>query len=454
MLDSTLATLLNEDRHDGFFVKNIENVQGDERDAIFLSIGYGKWEDGKARMLFGPINRTGGGRRLNVAITRAREHVTVVSSLLPEEIRLADTASEGAHLLQAYLSYARSSAQAAISDHTDSDDIFVESVAYALEAQGHKIQRQVGLSDYRVDLAVCDPKDPDRFLLGIECDSDNYKSGETVRAREWLRADVLKNLGWRLYRLWSADWIRDPAKALENIERAIAGDEIVEASVLVQDNSDSAVQQEEEPLAVQDTPSADKVADAGGLLPGLSYFTYADNLTFPGGTEALYGNPIACAEFVYALTRAEGPIAVSMIATRLCRAAGLTRTGRQIQRITEQAISLLTAANRVEVKGTFIWLEDMKEPPARVPYPGREPRAIDQIAPEELERIVYIVLRNGIGMRLEELVTETARVLGYGATGSAIREYIASAISRLEYDNQIHNFNGQLRTFEIDKTPS
>lgn len=451
MLDSTLASLLNEDKPDGFFVKNIENVQGDERDAIFLSIGYGKWEDGRARMLFGPINRDGGGRRLNVAVTRAREHVTVISSLLPEEIRLADTASEGARLLQAYLSYARSASLAGVKSSTETDDSLVEAVAQALEARGHSIQRQVGLSEYHVDLAVRDPENPERFVLGIECDSENYTSGETVRAREWLRADVLKSLGWRLHRLWSADWIRDPAKALESLERAIAHTDAEEP--LMPPVEEEEASPHSEPESHEEEPPTAASAAVGGPLPGLSYFSAAQNLTLPGGTDTLYGeyqhNAIARAEFVYSLVRAEGPVSIPTVAVRLCRAAGLSRAGKQIQRIADASIALLSNAGKVEEKGGFLWLEGMEDPPARIPAPGAEPRPIEQIAPEELEKIVYAVLRNGIGMRLEELTTETARVLGYGTTGSAIRERIEAAIGSLEYDNQIHNFNGQLRTFEV-----
>ena len=353
-------------------------------------------------------------------------------------------------MLKEYLVYSRNGSVFNAAILTDQNDELVEAVAQALEARGHSIQCQVGLSGYHIDIGVRDPENPDCFLLGIECDSENYTSGETVRAREWLRADVLKSLGWRLHRLWSADWIRDPAKALEGLERAIAHTDAEEPTMPPAEEEEASP--DSEPESHEEEPPTAASAAVGGPLPGLSYFSAAQNLALPGGTDALYGeyqhNAIARAEFVYSLVRAEGPVAIPTVAVRLCRAAGLSRAGKQIQRIADDSIALLSNAGKVEEKGGFLWLEGMEDPPARIPAPGAEPRPIEQIAPEELEKIVYAVLRNGIGMRLEELIAETARVLGYGTTGSAIRERIEAAISSLEYDNQIHNFNGQLRTFE------
>jgi very-short-patch-repair endonuclease len=448
--DSTLAALLNEDRIDGFFIKNIENVQGDERDVIFLSIGYGRWADGKIRMLLGPLNRQGGERRLNVAITRAKQGLTVVSSLLPEDI--TDTASDGPRLLREYLSFARSATGAAIAGtDTAVPDTLVEAVAVALEARGHQVRRSVGLSDYRVDLAIIDPLNPEAFLLGIECDSENYLSGETARAREWLRGSVLKSLGWQLHRVWSSDWTQNREAVLQEIEQAI-----VIAKTGETPPSDLASETPSEPANESPAKTEEGLPEpplkSNGLLPGLSYYEDTSALILPGNRETLYGetkeDTLARAEFVHKIVQTEAPAHTDIIALRLCRAAGLLKIGPRIKRIADDTIEFLIEAQRIEKRNDFLWVKGVEQVIPRIPAPGSEPRLIEHISREEIGEVAYVVLKNAIGMRIEEAVNETARTLGYERTGPAIKEQIENAISQLEYETRIHNFHGQLRPLE------
>ncbi len=191
----------DENAPEPFFIKNLEMVQGDERDVIFFSVGYGKDEAGKVLMNFGPLNQEGGERRLNVAITRARFNVKLVSSIMPEDIDLTRTQSLGAQRLRDYMFYARDGVQtsgrnAASRERTlQSESPFEESVYQALTAQGLTLHRQVGVSNYRIDLAVVDPQQPGRYLLGIECDGAMYHSAPTARERDRLRQQMLEQLG-------------------------------------------------------------------------------------------------------------------------------------------------------------------------------------------------------------------------------------------------------------------
>lgn len=197
------------------FVKNLENVQGDERDVILFSICYGPDEAGRVSMNFGPLNRNGGERRLNVAITRAKEEVVVFSSLRSDHIDLTRTQAKGVRDLKYFLEYAERGPRAlavpvgAAPPAKESD--FEEFLFNRLRAYGFEVQRHVGCSDYRIDLAVVDPKAPDRYVLGIECDGPTYKNAATARDRDKLRQSVLEGLGWKLVRLWSTDWWHDPA---------------------------------------------------------------------------------------------------------------------------------------------------------------------------------------------------------------------------------------------------
>jgi very-short-patch-repair endonuclease len=210
----------DEHRSDAFFVKNLESVQGDERDVIILSVGYGKDASGRLYQHFGPINGAGGERRLNVAITRARHHVMVVSSIRAEELEAAGGRGSGARLLRAYLAYAErgpevlslpNGAQHLVEDNQgiSFESPFEEQVYQALEAQGLRLATQVGCSGYRIDLAVHDPNRPDRYLLGVECDGATYHASPTARDRDRLRQRHLERLGWQIHRIWSRDWVRD-----------------------------------------------------------------------------------------------------------------------------------------------------------------------------------------------------------------------------------------------------
>jgi len=216
-----------EDRDDPFFVKNLENVQGDERDVILLSVGYGPDETGKVAMRFGPLNREGGERRLNVAVTRARHAMTVVASMGAGDVDLTRTNSAGAKLLKAFLDYAARGPAALAEAVTEAgergaESPFEQAVGDELERRGLTVHRQVGCGGYRIDLAVADPARGGKYVLGIECDGATYHSAATARDRDRLRQSVLEGLGWRLVRIWSAEWVRDREKQVQRVLAAIA----------------------------------------------------------------------------------------------------------------------------------------------------------------------------------------------------------------------------------------
>lgn len=217
-----LEQFFSTDKPDPFFVKNLENVQGDERDVIFLGVGYAKNDAGTLSHNFGPLNRQGGERRLNVAITRAREALTIFTSIRADDIDLSRTQARGAKLLRAYLDFAErgtvalASAETEDSEH-DFDSDFEAEVARALTDHGLDVHRQIGCSGFRIDLALVDPAHPGRYVLGVECDGATYHSSATARDRDRLRQDILESLGWKICRVWSTDWIRDPRRQIQKV---------------------------------------------------------------------------------------------------------------------------------------------------------------------------------------------------------------------------------------------
>jgi very-short-patch-repair endonuclease len=196
-----------------FFIKPLEQVQGDERDVILLSFVYGRDSEGKLTQGFGPFNKKIqeiGRRRLNVAITRAKYKLVLVASIQAGDLQ-ADNNPE-VKLIQDFFIYAASGdpkLQSGFDISPNSDLALEEDIYLALTQRGYSVQRRVGCSAYRIDLAVRDNQQPEEFLLGIECDGRKYSRLPTARDRDRLRQEVLKKLGWRIYRIWSREWNRD-----------------------------------------------------------------------------------------------------------------------------------------------------------------------------------------------------------------------------------------------------
>lgn len=221
-----LETFWDEECAEPFFVKNLENVQGDERDIMVFSVGYGKDEKGGMTMNFGPLNQEGGARRLNVAITRARRCIKVVSSIRSEDILVTPTTPLGVSLLRDYLDYAQAKGERVAITPRDmaaslGQEKFEAAIAQALQERGYQIVRRVGSSTIRVDIAVMDPLRPGHYLLGLLCDGASYMSGATARDREILREKVLKDLGWNTIRVWSRDWAMDRESTLARIDESV-----------------------------------------------------------------------------------------------------------------------------------------------------------------------------------------------------------------------------------------
>jgi very-short-patch-repair endonuclease/DNA polymerase III delta prime subunit len=220
-----LEQLIQQDRLGGFFVKNLETVQGDERDVIVLSVGYGRDADGKFAMHFGPLNREGGQRRLNVAVTRAREKLVVVSSIRAADLDLSATKAQGVHHLRRYLDFAERGLEALALAESNTPAASLSpleaDVAKEVEQLGYRVVPQVGCSGYRIDLGVVDPREPGQYLLGIECDGLHYHATPTTRDRDRLRQEILQKLGWQLHRIWSTEWFQRKHQEVERLRQAL-----------------------------------------------------------------------------------------------------------------------------------------------------------------------------------------------------------------------------------------
>ena len=219
--DPDLDEFFSETNEERLFVKNIERVQGDERDVIIISVGYHKDINGKLPYRFGPILQEGGERRLNVAVTRARSRITLVSSFSHRDMDPGRSSAKGVDLLRRYLVYAASGGENLGSDVTDVPlNPFELSIKNGLEERGIPITPQYGVSGYRIDFACAHPDQPGRMVLAIEADGASYHSARTARDRDRLRQEVLESKGWRFHRIWSTAWFRNRDAELDRAEAA------------------------------------------------------------------------------------------------------------------------------------------------------------------------------------------------------------------------------------------
>ncbi|MCA1628408.1 MAG: hypothetical protein LC742_10655, partial [Acidobacteria bacterium] len=223
--DLSIEPFFARREENGFFVKNLENIQGDERDVIFLSVTYAKGTDGRLRYNFGPLNGDNGWRRLNVLTTRARHAMRVFSSIKGDDINAAATTSRGAQLLREFLLYAEhrrlDSVTASVLAAAESQ--FERDVLAELTQRNLSVVPQVGVAGYRIDLGVLDDVVSGRFICGVECDGATYHSSETARDRDRLRQQVLEARGWDIHRVWSTDWFKDRAGQIERLFNLIEG---------------------------------------------------------------------------------------------------------------------------------------------------------------------------------------------------------------------------------------
>ncbi|WP_461462423.1 DUF3320 domain-containing protein [Methanobrevibacter sp.] len=220
-LHPELEPLFAENREDRFFVKNLETIQGDERDVILISVGYGFDQNRKMSLNFGPLNQDGGERRLNVLVTRAKEKCVVFSNFRSHDIQLTANPPFGVRALKEFLEYAENLTMGNIPTFDEAIEPFDEAIYTYLIESGYTVDKHIGCAGFRVDLAIVDDDNPGRYILGITTDGKMYSSSKVARDRDRLREQVLEGLGWKLYHLWSTDWYRNREVSKERLIQAI-----------------------------------------------------------------------------------------------------------------------------------------------------------------------------------------------------------------------------------------
>jgi very-short-patch-repair endonuclease len=436
--DNSLEPFFARDRVENFFVKNLESIQGDERDVIFISVGYGKDPNGKLSMNFGPINQIGGARRLNVLITRARRRLELFSSIRGDDFDLSRTDSQGVNLLKNYLDFAEKG-KAILAQGINSEGFlespFEESVYNLLVSKGIKVRKQVGCSGYRIDLAVVDDNSPGKYILGIECDGAHYHSSNTARDRDRLREQVLEDLSWSLYRIWSTDWFKNPRKEIEKLLNVIDSARRGEFKKKLRNSSEYEIQLKT--LPPRDLFSENKsnnIIDYS-VMPILRQSTSVNFYS---------AQLFKIASVLEKVVKYESPIHKEEAERRVIEHWGINTLGSRIKSILKSSEDYCISKKMIKKKGEFYWSIDMDKSPVRKRNGGDVSKKIELIAPEEIGEAALIVLKKEYSIPKDGLIDQAASLLGFDRVTEDIHDYIWEAIKSYKRISKIKEIDGRL----------
>ena len=420
-------TFFNAHPEEPFFVKNLENVQGDERDVIFISIGYGRDANGRLTMNFGPLNKDGGERRLNVLITRARRRCEVFTNLKGDDIALSPTSPRGIVALKRYLEYAETGkSDIVIPTGREADSPFEEEVAEALRGLGYQVDHQIGSAGYFIDLGVKDSERLGRYLLGIECDGATYHSAQSARDRDRLRQQVLEGLGWRIHRIWSTDWFKRQSDELKKAVEAIES-----AKVHVPPSPETPPEND-----LPDSDEDDKVPESETDGPDPSQeppqYKLAEPSISTNGLDLHAVSPFVMANWIQSIVKIESPVHLDEVARRIATAVEVGRIGNRIQNSVKTAATQAARTDSVEIKGKFLYWTEQEEITVRnrseLPNASRK---LEFIASEEIEVAIKQIVSGAVGIEREELAREVCRLFGFRAVSGDMRRRVDKVVEEL-----------------------
>ncbi len=404
------SRFINDDRAlRSFFVKNLETVQGDERDVIILSLGYGRDPEGNLALNFGPINKEGGVKRLNVAITRAIERIIVVSSILPEDINESKTSSEGLKMLKRYLEYARAGNTLSLpKSNVRTVDDLQQAVYNRLISEGFDVDMNVGVSKFKIDLAVKDPSNPNKYALAIELDGNVFRNAPVSRDRERIRREVLESLGWKVYRIWAYDWVMNSELEVDRIKQLL--DKPVEPKPENKKEHKRVEFFDEDLLKViKDYPPVSLNKRAGGEREyfGLDFF-----------------------KLIREIIENEAPIHRDLVFKRILDVYGL-RSNKGTQERFNEILNIHLPAEGIYLDDDGIfWTE---EPPfaINIRRSTTDIRPLHLIPPAEVRLAVLLVVDNAISIAKDDVSKETAKFFGSKRTTPKFKALVGRVIDEL-----------------------
>lgn len=421
-----------------FFVKNLENIQGDERDVIIISVGYAKNPQNYMAMRFGPLGAEGGERRLNVLISRAKRRCEVYASITDEDIDLERAKGRGVFAFKLFLQYARTGRLSVAEQSGRSmDSVFEEQVANALQKEGFQVHPQVGIAGFFIDLAIADPDMPGRYLIGIECDGMTYHSSRSSRERDRLRQAVLEDHGWIIHRIWSTDWFQRPEEQLQKTLSAIQA-----AKKELENRSEMSLSRSRAVPVEIVTVERETVTEIGLETIEDSFneaVAYVEAVPDVDTRFQIHETPVGVlAKIVEQIVLVEAPIHVNEVITRVRSAWGLQRAGARIEAIVKDAIKITTSNSSFCLEDGFLYSYSLSitlRDRTNVKSAGL--RKSENISNKEMEAGIIDIINKSFGATQDELVNSVSRTMGFKATSGTLKGIIISIIQKMESDNKI-----------------
>ena len=434
-----------EDKEEPFFIKNLENVQGDERDTIIFSIGYAKDNKGIMYMNFGPLSREGGYRRLNVAITRAKHNIKLVGSIVPTDIDLEKVSSEGVKMLRSYIEFAQQGIIAlekelTFNNNLECDSPFEEAVYDFLQSKGYSVVTQVGCSGFRIDMAVKHPIHSGKFAIGIECDGATYHNSRTARERDRLRQAILEDMGWTIYRIWSTDWIKDPKteeeKLINAVEKALGHVTIeLENNNSIDDNNAEAITPI---IEIEEKVESSEVVTTGY---GFELYKRADPLNIIDDN----GNIREGYDIAWDIISMEQPIHFEELCRRIAPAYGRQKVTSVVRDEVKYIFRNHLNGRITEDNNDFVWIKNLTDVKVRVPNPDDDYiRSITYICDEELALAMKTIAQHSFGITPEDLFIVTAREFGFKRTGENIISSLRNVYEQMLKNNEVTEIDGKV----------
>ncbi|MBU0476159.1 MAG: DUF3320 domain-containing protein [Bacteroidetes bacterium] len=442
--DSSCEDYYGMHQEEPFFIKNLENVQGDERDVIIISIGYGKTKDGYLSMGFGPLNRDGGERRLNVLISRAKRSCYVFTNFFGEDIDLNKTSAKGVVSLRNFLIYAKTRVlEIPFSTYQDTDSPFEDEVIKAISKHGYKLEPQVGSAGFRIDIGVVDNEYAGRYLLGIECDGATYHSAQSARDRDRLRQQVLENLGWRIYRIWSTDWFRDSEKetrrAIEAIERA-----------KVYWSGKSAEEKRENTLKNPTNNNLLARTEIKKIETQTHIYEEAKvNITLRHKI-LQECTPFELKDIIIEIVNQEGPISEKLVVKRVVNGSGASRTGSILTRVIENAIAYVVREKTVRKSKEFLYPIDYHPVVRDRANADSIVKSIENLPSEEVEFAIISAIKTSYSIETDELIRNVSDTLGIKRVTEQFNAFMKTIIKTMVQTGQLSNEGNFLRIKELN----
>ncbi len=420
------------------FIKNLENVQGDERDVILFSVGYGPDKFGKVSMNFGPLNNAGGERRLNVAVSRARYEMVVYSTLSSSQIDLKRSNAKGVEGLKAFLEYAENGRLPILNTQADGakgGNVLIEQISQAIRELGYEVTADVGRSNFKVDIAVATKDQPNRYILGILCDGKSYYATKTTRDREIVQPGVLQMLHWRTLRIYSIDWY-------ENRERVVS--QIRDVLNEAESSQPAPVKQEAPKLAyafsVESAKPSETIEDA---VRNAHQLPYQEAQLPPPSVDKQNYNPerVYNRDTIRRILKTEQPVNDNYLCKRLARHFGFGHAGANIQRAVELAASNFYREPLLNGSGFTFWL-NRESAEAYDTYRSPSQRTIAEIPDREMMNVIREIVAEEFSLPAERIASLAAKKLGFASSGSKISDAVSTLLSVLERQSVITVRNG------------